>query len=161
MNRRIALRALGACIAVGATRLRAHKLQYSLTDMYWRLDSGAFEVMHSLHLDDAMTLLAYLGDPNGDLTPESQAQLLLYTEQHFQLTRNNEPLALDPVGAQIDGDYLWIYQEQNLKTYPEHLTVTCTLMHDLFPAQQNQVNLRVGDAVRTLRFHQALRSVTY
>lgn len=130
----------------------AHKLHYTLTEMVWKPDTGGLEVTHSVHLDDAMALLARLGDPVGELSPGSQARLLLYTQQHFQLRVGTTDLMLEPVGAQIDGDYLWVYQEQLLNNYPAGLSVQCSLLHELSTTQQNQVNLRVGEDVRTLRF---------
>ncbi|MEM8777886.1 MAG: DUF6702 family protein [Cyanobacteria bacterium P01_G01_bin.49] len=94
--------------------------------------------------------LTRLGDPRGELGPETRARLLLYAETHFKLLSDGEPLSLEPVGAQIEGDYLWVYQERRVAGPPAHLTVRCTLMHELFAQQRNQVNLRVGDLVRTL-----------
>jgi hypothetical protein len=133
-------------------RLEAHKLQYSLTDLLWRPDKNVLEIEHSIHLDDAMVLLAQLGAPMGDLDIATQARVLLYAEQHFSLSTAGQLRNLEPVGVQIDGDYLWIYQELPMVSYPESPRVECSLLHDVFPAQQNQVNLRIGDSVRTLRF---------
>jgi len=161
MNRRSTLQALSGCLCLGTRAAQAHKLHYSLTELFWRPDSASLEVVHSIHLDDALALLARLGDPNGELPVSTQARLLLYTEQNFQLTLNEQALALDPVGAQIDGDYLWIYQEYPMSDYPAGLQVECTLMHGFSPSQQNQVNLRVGDDVRTLNFHAGLRRAAF
>ena len=133
-------------------RLEAHKIQYSLTDLLWRPDKKILEIEHSIHLDDAMVLLAHLGAPTGELDVPTQARVMLYTEQHFRLTNEGQLRSLEPVGVQIDGDYLWIYQELPMSAYPETPSIECSLLHDVFPAQQNQVNLRIGDSVRTLRF---------
>ena len=132
--------------------LLAHQLRYSLTDLTWLPDSGSLQVVHSIHLDDAVELLARLGAADGNLDSAAQARAMLYVEKHFSLRLADEPLELEPVGAQIDGDYLWLYQEMLMPGYPEGLQVHCSILQDLFEDQQNQVNLRVGDDVRTLRF---------
>jgi len=152
---------LTGAAAVFSVCAYAHKLQYSLTDLYWRAESGMLEIVHSIHLDDAMSLLARLGAPGGDLDVATEARVMYYIEQHFKLTQGAEHLAPEAVGAQISGDYLWIYQELPMPQYPASLQVECTVLHDLFPAQQNQVNLRIGDYVRTLRFDQSRHVDTF
>ena len=147
---------LGAAALVWALHADAHKLAFSTTDLSWRVDRGTLEVVHAVHLDDAMVLLARLGDPRGEMDPATQARLLLYAERHFGLSREGEPLVLEPVGAQIDGDYLWVYQEYTADQPPDRLSVRCTLLHELFAEQQNQINLRVGDAVRSVRLSRTL-----
>ncbi len=151
MNRRSTIQWLGA-FAWFAPWVRAHKLHYSLTELFWRQDQTTLEIVHSFHLDDAMTLLTDVDNPSGELPAATQARLLLYAEQHFKLSQAGRRLTLEPVGAQIDGNYLWIYQEHLMPHLPTPLRVECTLMHDVSPRHQNQVNLRIGDAVRTLTF---------
>lgn len=153
IRRRFVAVALGSgLLAILGPRATAHKLQYSVSDLRWRPDAGRLEVAHSIHLDDAMALLASLGDYDGAVGVRTQAQLLLYVEQHFKLSRDATRLVLEPVGADVEGDYLWVYQELDLPVFPSSLRVQCTLLHDYYPLQQNQVNFTVGDTVRTLRF---------
>lgn len=130
----------------------AHRLNYSLTELHWRVDRRALEVTHALHLDDALVLLATLDDPRAELSVRAQARLLLYVARHFALFVADKNLLLEPVGAQIDGDYLWIYQEVALTQWPQNLQVHCTLLHELFADQQNQVTLRVGETLSTQLF---------
>ena len=129
-----------------------HRAEFSLTDMRGQPDRGTLEVTHSIHLDDAMVLLASLGAPDGSLSRATQTQLMLYVDRHFALTAGERTLALDPVGAQMDGDFLWVYQELKLERLPERLQVGCTLMQDFAVGQTNQVDFRVGDDVKTLHF---------
>jgi len=142
----------GGLLAIAEPAI-AHKLQYSLTDMLWRPDRGVLEIEHAIHLDDAMTLLAHLGDPQGHLPPKTQAKLLHYVDSRFVLVAADTIYTLEAVGAKIEGDYLWIYQELEISNLPAAIQVTCEVMQDLFPRQTNQVNLRVGENVRTLHFN--------
>ena len=79
--------------------------------------------------------------------------LMHYLERTFSLTSGRDQLELVPVGAQIDGDFLWLYQEIELKRLPDQLRLSCRVMQDFSPEQVNQVNFRVGDEVRTLRLN--------
>lgn len=152
IRRNVLAIAVGGLVATAMPAI-AHKLQYSTTDLLWRPSTGLLEIEHAIHLDDAMTLLAHLGDPQGELPLEVQAKLLLYVEENFSLTVADKVLELEPIGAKIEGDYLWIYQELQLPSLPKAIQVSLSLMQELFPRQTNQVNLRVGDTVRTLHFH--------
>lgn len=134
----------------------AHQLNYSYTELKWRVDKQVLEVTHSIHMDDAVVLLAHLGDFQASLDLQSQAKLLLYVEQNFRLQVGERQLQLDPVGAQVEGDNLWIYQEIVLQKYPSGLIVHCTLMQDVFSSQTNQVNFVVGDEIKTGVYNSAL-----
>lgn len=133
------------------TEAGAHRLQHSLSDLHWRVDDALLEVAHSFHLDDAMVLLADLGSPEGHVDPATGARLLYYVEQRFGLILDGKALELEPVGAQIDGDALWVYQEAKLKRPPDRLTVECRLLHAYHEDQQNQINWRIGQVVRSLQ----------
>jgi hypothetical protein len=132
---------------------QGHRLAQSVTELEWRVDEQRLEVTHSIHLDDAIPLLINTGGVDGELGPLAQARLLYYVEQHFELTlRDAQPVELTPVGAAIDGEYLWIYQELSLPRFPENLRLNVSLLQDFHLDQQNLVNLKVGDHVQSLRF---------
>ncbi len=84
------------------------------------------------------------------ITPAVGAELLLYVEQRFKLRINDQLVTLTPVGAEIDGDYLYVYQELVMRNPPMTLAVENRLLHDFFPDQLNLVNWVIGDEVRTL-----------
>ena len=140
-----------ACIALLLpVSAGAHQLQHVLSELRWFPDSGRLEVTHSLHMDDALLLLDHLGLYQGDLDARAQARVLHYVEQRFRLSAHGSLLPLEPVGAQFDGDILWIYQELEMPVLSEALQVECRLMWELFVDQQNQINLAVGSQVRSL-----------
>lgn len=139
-----------AILGMAALPASAHQLKQSVTELNWRLHQQRLEVVHGLHLDDAMALLALFKAHDGVVTPAVGAQLLLYVEQHFGLTIDGEVALLEAVGAEVDGDYLYIYQEMPMAVPPGALVVENRLMHDFFPDQQNLVNWVIADEVRTL-----------
>ena len=147
--RAILLAAAALCVASPGW---AHKLKESQSEVRFRPDTRTIEVTHQLHLDDAVFLLRALQAGSGAhaLGPEEQAQLLLYVEHHFELQLNGRPIELEPVGAQFDGDLLWIYQEASNVAAPERVGAEITLLHDLFVDATNRINWIVGDEVESL-----------
>ena len=123
------------------------------TDLHWRPDAKLLDVIHRLHLDDALTLLAQLGATDGELDLEASARLLNYVEAHFSLHAADGQLSLEPYGAHIQGNQLFIYQRAVLTAPPAALEVRMGLMHRVEMQMRNQVNLRVGDVVRSLEAH--------
>ncbi|NOX49654.1 MAG: hypothetical protein GXP16_03850 [Gammaproteobacteria bacterium] len=152
MKRRNVLRSALLVGTWGVTgRALPHTMQFTTTQIRWQVNTRRWEIYHALHLDDAFELLARLGDPYGKLEVETQAKVLRYVEEKFALSLDGQILSLDPVGTQIEGDFLWIYQEYAMKKLPKKIDVRCQLLHELYPNQQNQINLVVGEEVKSGR----------
>ena len=131
----------------------AHKLNYTATEIVWQPDERRLEVTHSVHLDDALRLLARLGAPDGELDLTSSARLMLYMDEHFALATGEDRLELEPMGAHIDGDVLFVYRRSAQMSLPASLEIHCRLLQDTATSLEppvNQVNWRVGDLVRSL-----------
>ena len=131
-----------------------HTLQQTTSELVWQPDTGLLEIAHALHLDDALQLMADLGHPEGDMTVALQAKLMFYLERRFSLLQNRQPLVLDPIGVQILGDFVWLYQEVQLSSPPEQLAVEMSLLQEYHVDQSHLVNLIIGDHVRTLNLSQ-------
>ncbi len=136
--------------AISVTQsLAAHRLNLTTSDIVWQAQERALEVTHSLHLDDALVLLARLGDTRGTLDLESSARLMNYLKKNFTLVTADTTLALEPYGAHIDGGVLYMYQRATITALPPALEVTNQILHDVVEGAQNQVNWRVGEIVRS------------
>lgn len=127
----------------------AHRLNLTTSDIVWQAEERALEITHSLHLDDALTLLARLGNPGGTLDLKGSARLMNYLNKRFHLVTAKQRLTLEPYGAHIDGGVLYMYQRVITANLPLALEVTNTILHDVITDAQNQVNWRVGDTVRS------------
>lgn len=147
------------CLLVWATTFAslatsAHRLNYTETNIVWQPDGRTLELTHSMHLDDALQLLARLGAVNGELDLPTSARLLVYIDEHFSLATPSGRLELEPMGAHIDGDLLFVYRRSQSMSLPEQLAIRCSLLQNIpRPADAeliNQVNWRVGDLVRSL-----------
>ena len=135
----------------------AHQLRQTETELELRpkLNTADMLITHRIHNDDAMLLLAQLGDARGKLDAAIKAQLLLYAERHFAVRVGDAILTAQPVGAQIDGDYLLIYQQVSdisVHAADMQITVRNTLMHDVQSGQSNLVHLIVDGTVQTRYF---------
>ena len=74
-----------------------HKMQTTLTEMEWFPDRGTLEVVHSIHLDDVMVLLADLGD-------RAEARLITLNASALEEYRANFPCHLDADDFDLQDD---------------------------------------------------------
>jgi hypothetical protein len=156
ITRRMALLAGSSC--VGAVALApealAHRAQTVLTTVMWNAASSMLEVTHRLHAHDAeLTLAATTGAQAVDITQvTNQAQLMLYIEKQFTLTDSGKAIVLQPLGAEMDGDAILVYQECRLASPPTGLFIVNGILRDVFEGQTNLVNVRLAQRTRTLIF---------
>lgn len=134
---------------------KAHRTSASLTTIVWVEADKSFEITHRLHLHDVQQALRNViaGPHTTAFDPEGQAELILYMEDTFQLTTPNGDLNLSPLGAEVEGDYVYIYQEANSPSLPNALSVTDLTFSDIYPEQENQVNVEYGETITSLIFN--------
>lgn len=152
ITRRMAVLA-GCALAVTPPAL-AHRAQTVLSTVIWNAASGMLEVTHRLHAHDAeLTLAATTGAPMVDIgVVSNQAQLMLYVDTHFGLTDSGRKIALQPLGAEFEGEAILLYQECKLAAPPRDLAVDNRILRDVFEGQTNLVNVRLAERTRTLIF---------
>jgi len=155
ITRRMAVLA-GCALAVAPPAL-AHRSQTVLTTVMWNAGSSLLEVTHRVHNADAEAWLALQGTAGGasavDITVvRNQAQVMLYIEQHFGLTDGGRKIALEPLGAEVEGEALLLYQTSKLAAPPKGLAIDNRILRDVFEGQTNLVNVRLAQRTRTLIF---------
>ncbi|WP_374763334.1 DUF6702 family protein [Yunchengibacter salinarum] len=150
--------ALFSALLATAAPARAHRSQTAFTVMQWSPDSGTWQIMHEVHLHDAQEVLDRI-DGDRDLLVaevEGRARLLLHVADRFKLARDGQALSLTPIGGEIMGDHLVLYQETDRLDGPgTRMSVQNDIFRDVFPDQVNQVNIERGTGVKTLRFVRA------
>lgn len=150
ITRRLAILA-GCALAVAPPAL-AHRSQTVLTTVMWNAAKSILEVTHRVHNADAEAWLGTLGQ-NADITVvRNQAQVMLYIDTHFGLTDGGRKIALEPLGAEIEGEALLLYQECKLPAPPKALSIDNRILRDVFEGQTNLVNVRLAERTRTLIF---------
>lgn len=130
----------------------------SLTTIKRSPTTGAIEIIHRLHNHDAEEGLAkILADRSVTLDAlENRAELALYVEEQFIIAvytngKIGAPLQLELIGAELDGEFVLIYQELR-EALPAAIAVRNGILRDVFPAQVNHVNVALGAGVHSLTF---------
>lgn len=87
----------------------AHRGHETWTDVVWA--DGYFEITHQIHIADALNLLESM-DADADIeSMEGLTLLALHVEANFRISDASEAVALDTIGAEIDDDFLYVFQE--------------------------------------------------
>jgi len=134
----------------------AHQQQAALTRVLFNPRSGNIEVMHRFVLHDAEHAVRQLLDPAADLITSAAAreQFATYVREHFILLGSDgDTLPLQYVGQEVDGLYLWVYQEMPIPTHLPSVSVIHNALRDLWPQQNNLVNIERDGRVQTLNFN--------
>lgn len=156
VTRRCALAAGGVLGAglIWAPPALAHRAQTVLSTVTWNEAGASLDVMHRLHGHDAEVCLALKsGAPQADITElRTQAQLMIYIEDTFVLTDGGRALALSPLGAEMQGEAVLMYQECKLTAPPRNLAIENRILRDVFENQTNLVNVKLAQRTRTLLF---------
>ena len=134
----------------------AHQQQAALTRVLFNARSGNLEVMHRFLVHDAEHAVRQLLDPEADLIASAPAreQFSTYVQERFTLLGSEgNALALQYVGQEIDGIFLWVYQEMPIPDSLTTLSVIHNALRDLWPEQNNLVNIERDGRVQTLNFN--------
>jgi hypothetical protein len=136
----------------------ADRQPLGLTTIKRNPTSGAIEVIHRLHNHDAeLGLNRVLGERVASLdTLEGRARFALYVESRFTVATTSDdgvgaPLALELIGAELDGQDILVYQEFTGE-FPAVIAVRNDVLRDVFPEQVNLVNVAVDGDIRSLTF---------
>lgn len=141
-----------------ATQGFAHRMPGSISTVKRSATGDNIEIIHRLHSHDAeLAVAAVLGE--GRISLENlvgRAQLALYVEERFFIARLSdgragEKLALELVGAELDGEFVLVYQ-QFTGDFPAGLAIRDDILRDVFPEQVNHVNVATGGEVRSVTF---------
>lgn len=136
-----------------------HRLNAALTTIEVNERRERLEIVHRFYVHDAEQALPLLldrgADGGSDLydDPAARLRFALYVHEAFRLSANGTALPLDLLGAEIEGEHLWIYQIGPVPAADATtLRVHQPALQELWPDQVNQVNVRLRGPVRTLEF---------
>jgi len=138
----------------------AHQQKAAVTRVLFNMNSGNLEVMHRFLLHDAEHAVQQLFNPTADIlgSETSREQFARYVTDRFALLDGNgSTLPLQYVGQEIDGGFLWVYQEMALTSAQfmamTEMSVVHNALRDIWPEQNNLVNIEHGDSLQTLNFN--------
>lgn len=144
----------GVSLTVWRQDAFAHRSHVTLTRVTPNARTGRWEFVTAIHYHDALRLLAVRG-VRDDVQPasvEGRARLALEVERGFRwLAPTGERLQPSTVGAELEGDNVYVYQELPTPTATGRYAVEATLMQDVFPDQVNNISLEFALPRTTLR----------
>lgn len=145
---------LAGALAFISMKGRAHRARVTLTTIEHNRNTGLLEVVHRLHVHDALGALGRIdAEASPDLSvPRNQAQIALEVDRYFSLEGSDGPIDLNLLGAELEGDALYVYQEAPLERMPERLTINCALLRRHFADTGNQVNVTFDTGVQSVFF---------
>lgn len=146
---------VSALIMTIGTNAFAHKQRLSLTHIDWNERSKTLDIIHSFHIHEAENTLYESGLIRyPDLTKlKARARLALYTSERFSLSQDgSEALKLEIIGAEIDGQSVYVYQQIALNEPPKRLIVSNTIFRELVKDQINNVDVNIDGEIKSLQF---------
>lgn len=129
----------------------AHRGSAAWTDIVWREDH--FQITHRLHAADALRINRHMGG-SGELERlEDLAMLALYVDARFLLLNlPSEQSNLITLGAELDDDFAFIYQEWHPEALPETFpAINNGLLIDLIPEAQQFTRIETPKGIEERR----------
>jgi hypothetical protein len=131
----------GLALALCAAVALAHRGHVVWTDIVW--NGNGFEITHRMHLADAIAANRLMGGRDAIEAPRSLARVALYVEERFLVlaargTPPGPPEArrLHTLGAEIENDFLFVYQHWQGPLSARFPPVDNSLLLDLEPDAQ-------------------------
>lgn len=146
-----------------ATSVYAHQQKIAYTTVLFNPNTSNIEVMHRFNLHDAEHAVKQIFGKDADIlalksTRETFSQ---YVANNFSVLSAPDKIEpLEKIGYEVDGKYIWIYQETPISNNISSLTITHNVLRDVWPRQVNRVNIEVNGSVTTLVFSGVIQSQT-
>lgn len=131
----------------------AHREHAGLTEVTVNPNTGEMEVVHRLFVHDLMEALGRDDQETADYvgSPEGLAEIRDYAARQFRLGEGDGRLIpLDYVGAEVDGEFTWIYFVGDPPSAEGGFLVDNDLLADHLDDQVMLTNLRFDSRVRTV-----------
>lgn len=139
---------LAMVLLLNGMGVSAHRGHGCWTEMTWAEDR--FEIIHRMHLSDAIAVLQRIEPETPIDSVRGKAQLALYLERHFGIQVDGQPVTgLQTLGAEIDDDFLLVYQEWQTSKPAEQPLITNRALLDIEPSAQHFLRYDVGQEVLT------------
>ena len=185
LTRRLGVGLLCVAALLVAAPSFAHQQKTAVTRLLFNANSGNLEVMHRLFLHDAEHAASVVFGEKQDLIESADSRALFgsYVVNRFAIALADEastPVELRYLGEEIDGQYLWVYQEAvgfiedfaeqrtgslvngssvNGEERPSALFLVNSVLSDVWPEQANLVNVERAGRIASITFAQGADSL--
>ncbi len=137
----------------------AHQQKTAVTRILFNPNTGNIEVMHRFFVHDAEHAATLIFGERQTLmeSVESRELFSSYVLNRFSVEASfadgsDRALALEYVGQEIDGQFLWVYQEIAAEEGISELTIVHLALRDVWPDQSNLVNIERDGEIYSLTF---------
>lgn len=133
-----------------------HPFHVSVVDMEYETQEKHLKITISIFLDDLEEALQKQTDNSkfDILAPENhdevQEELEKYLSKNLIIT-SNKSIPIQYLGSEVDVDVMWCYLEMEKLRPFKSLTVTNTILLEMFDDQENLVHVRKNGVVKSLR----------
>jgi hypothetical protein len=134
----------------------AHQQKEAYTSIVFNQRTGMLEIQHRFYLHDAEHAAQRVIDKNADLIgdPVSREAFAYYAISTFSIQdQQQQPLTLTYVGTELQGKYLWVYQETLITADMEGFYLKMTALQEMWPEQTNHINVERNKHVTSARLH--------
>lgn len=132
-----------------------HQQKTAVTSIKFNHRTQQIEIMHKFYLHDAEHAVKALFDPRADILSNAKTQQTFadYVQLQFDLKQDNGTnIPLSFIGTELDGKYLWIYQQSPIPKGLTGLNISNGALQELWPAQINLVNVEGKGKVKSVLF---------
>lgn len=150
--------AICACLIANPASL-AHQQKNAVTRILFNENTGNIEVMHRFFIHDAEHAAGVIFGERQTLAESSESRQLFssYVMNRFSVEvtygdGSREELALNYVGEEVDGQFLWVYQEIPVVEDVASMTIVNMALRDVWSDQSNLVNIERNGQIYSLTF---------
>jgi len=150
------------CLAMGlfATALfllnpapaQAHRSHAGLTEIVWNAHTQEMEITHRLYAHDLEPRLFAKVMSCWEETEDGVARVGEYCTAKFQIRDKGQPVPLTYVGAEPEGEFIYIYFTAPRPTEGDSLSIYNALLMDAFDDQVDLVNLTLDGKTQSQYF---------
>ncbi|MCL1079876.1 hypothetical protein D5R81_17570 [Parashewanella spongiae] len=134
----------------------AHQQKEAYTNIKFNQRTDMLEIQHRFYLHDAEHAAQRVIDKSADLIsdPVSREAFAYYATSTFSLKNESEmTLALEYVGTELQGKYLWVYQETPITKDMNRFYIKMTTLQEIWSDQVNHINIERNKKVNSVRLH--------
>ena len=160
----LALLTLLCCLMPGLSA--AHEQKTAVTRILFNQSTGNIEVMHRFFIHDAEHAAGVVFGEAQNLMESADSRKFFsnYVINRFAIAAEDSggettQLNLEYVGEEIEGQFLWVYQEAKQLKDLSALSVVHVALRDIWPDQANLVNVEKDGQIYSLSFADSVESL--
>ena len=144
----------------------AHEQKAAVTRILFNESTGNIEVMHRFFIHDAEHAAGVAFGEAQNLMESADSRKLFsnYVINRFAIAAEDSEgetsqLNLEYVGEEVEGQFLWVYQEAKQMKGLSALSVVHVALRDIWPDQANLVNVEKDGQIYSLSFADSAESL--